>query len=79
MSLLKNKLEEVFRDVFDDENISLKNNMNSDDIKNWDSLNHVKLILACEEAFNIKFDVQDIDDLKNIKDLISLIENKASQ
>ena len=61
----------------DDNQINLKSA--SDNIKNWDSLNHVKLILACEEAFNIKFDVQDIDDLKNVKDLISLIENKASQ
>ena len=58
MCLLKNKLEEIFRETFDDETISLNDEMSADDIENWDSLNHVKLILACEETFNIKFETQ---------------------
>ncbi len=79
MNVLKNKLEEIFREVFDDEKIILNNEMNSNDIKNWDSLNHVKLILACEEVFKIKFEVQEVDDLNKVKDLISLIEEKTSK
>ena len=78
MSKLNDSLEDIFREVFDDENISLSNEMSADDIENWDSLNHVKLLLACEETFNIKFDVQEIEDLKKVKDLISLIEEKMT-
>ena len=77
MCLLKNKLEEIFRETFDDETISLNDEMSADDIENWDSLNHVKLILACEETFNIKFETQEVDDLKKVKDLISLIKEKT--
>tara|TARA_B100001248_G_C27383526_1_gene458393 strand:- start:170 stop:406 length:237 start_codon:yes stop_codon:yes gene_type:complete len=78
MSKLNDSLEDIFREVFDDENISLSNEMSADDIENWDSLNHVKLLLACEETFDIKFDVQEIEDLKKVKDLISLIEEKMT-
>ena len=79
MSLLENKLEEIFREVFDDEKISINNEMDSNDIESWDSLNHVKLILACEEVFKIKFEVQEVDDLKKVKDLISLIKEKTTE
>ena len=78
MSKFNDSLEDIFREVFDDENISLSNEMSADDIENWDSLNHVKLLLACEETFGIKFDVQEIEDLKKVKDLISLIEEKMT-
>ncbi len=79
MNLLENKLEEIFREVFDDEKISINNEMDSNDVENWDSLNHVKLILACEEVFKIKFEVQEVDDLRKVKDLISLIKEKTSE
>tara|TARA_B100000401_G_scaffold239616_1_gene162481 strand:- start:244 stop:483 length:240 start_codon:yes stop_codon:yes gene_type:complete len=79
MNLLENKLEEIFREVFDDEKISINDEMDSNDVENWDSLNHVKLILACEEVFKIKFEVQEVDDLRKVKDLISLIKEKTSE
>ncbi len=79
MSIVKNKLEKIFKDVFDDQKIKLKNTINSSDIENWDSLNHVKLILACEDEFKIKFDIQEVGDLNEVKDLIHLIECKTSK
>ena len=79
MASVKNKLQEIFREVFDDDTISLSPDLNADDIENWDSLNHVKMLLACEEEFEVKFDVQEVDDLTFAKDLISLIEKKILQ
>ena len=76
MSKIKKKLEIIFRDVFENDSLIINEQMTSESIENWDSLNHVKLILACEEEFKIKFDVQEINELDKIKDLIDLINKK---
>ena len=76
MSQIKQKLELIFKEVFEDDNLTINDHMTSENIENWDSLNHVKLILACEDEFKIKFDVQEINELDKIKDLIYLINKK---
>ncbi|MDR1891980.1 MAG: acyl carrier protein [Oscillospiraceae bacterium] len=73
---IKAKLQEVFRDVFDDGDIELRDNMTAADIEDWDSLAHIQLIVAAEKAFGVKFFTAEVSRLKNVGDFIALIENK---
>ena len=72
------KLQDILREAFDNDTIKLSLDTSSDDIEEWDSFNHVKFILLCEENFNIKFDVQEVAELNNIKSLIETIKNKTT-
>ncbi len=72
------KLQEIFREVFDDVDIKINMEFSSEDLDEWDSFNHVKLILSCEESFDIKFDIQEVAELNNIKSLVDAIKNKIS-
>ena len=50
-------LNKIFCEVFDDDNIKLTDLTTSDDIEDWDSLEQINLVVACEKEFNIKFDL----------------------
>ena len=69
-------LEPVFRDVFDDESIVLSPQSSARDIEDWDSLNHVRLMLAVSRAFQTKFTAAEISRLKNVGDLAELLDRK---
>ncbi len=73
----KSRLEEVFREVFDDEEIVITNEMTADDIEEWDSLTHVQLIVAVEEEFGCKFSTVEVMKLKNVGEFINLIDRKT--
>lgn len=63
------RLNEVFRDVFDDEEITVNEHMNADDIDDWDSLAQISLIAAVESEFGIRFDMKTALSLKNVGDM----------
>ncbi len=70
---LQTMLQDVFRDVFDNNTIVIDRNTSADDIGEWDSFNHVRLIIAAEEAFNVSLSTADVADLRNVGELIDLI------
>ena len=70
------KLNEVFRDELDDESISLSNATMAKDIEGWDSLAHVRLLVATEVAFGIRFGSAEIGGLENVGALVALIAKK---
>ncbi|MCR4744480.1 MAG: acyl carrier protein [Lachnospiraceae bacterium] len=67
------RLTEVFRDVFDDEEISISEGTTSADIADWDSFEHINLILAVENEFNIKIPMGKAVELKNVGELVDTI------
>lgn len=67
-------LTEVFRDVFDDESIEISDDTTSDDIDDWDSLEHINLIAAVEMEFGIKFNMGQIVTMKNVGEMVDIIE-----
>ena len=69
-------LNEVFRDVFDDENIVVNENTTADDIEDWDSLEHINLVVAIENEFGIKFSMGETTSLKNVGEMVSLINQQ---
>ena len=76
MNELYNRLNEVFRDVFDDETIVVNENTTADDIEDWDSLEHINLVVAIENEFGIKFSMGETTSLKNVGEMVSLINQK---
>ena len=66
MDQILERLTNVFQDVFDDDSIVLTENSTADDIEEWDSLNQIKIILACEKEFDIKLNARDINTLESV-------------
>jgi acyl carrier protein len=75
---IQDSLTKVFRDVFDDDNIVLRPELSANEIPEWDSLTHIRLLLTIEREFRIKFTVTEVGELKNVGDLTTLIETKLS-
>ena len=65
------KLNGVFQDVFDDDSLTV------DDIEDWDSLEHINLIVAVENAFGIKFNMGEVNTMKNVGEMVDLIESRT--
>ncbi len=70
------RLQNVFRVVFDDDEIELRPDMTADDVDGWDSLSHTNLILSVEKEFKIKFNQRELLTFKNVGDLLRSIESK---
>ena len=71
-------IQEIFRDIFDDEFLTIKRSTNSDDIEDWDSLNHINLVVAIENEFSIKFGFDELSDLKDVGAMVDLIMIKKN-
>lgn len=70
MEELLAKLQIVFRDVLDNEDIVLSTAMTADDIEEWDSLSHIQLIVAVEKAFGIRFNSREILSWNNVGEML---------
>ncbi len=71
------KLNTIFQDVFDDDELVVKPEMTAKDVEGWDSLSHVRLGLTVERAFNVRFSASDITGLKNVGELVDLVRAKT--
>ena len=72
------KLATVFREVFDDESIVVRPDLTADDVEEWDSLSHIRLVLSVERAFGTRFTASEISKLKNVQGLVDLIRAKTT-
>lgn len=72
------KLTGVFRDVFDDAGLVIRDDLTATDVANWDSISHVDMICAVEAAFAIQLTTRHVAVLKTVGELISLIEQKQA-
>ncbi len=70
------QLTEIFRDVFDDDSITLTPETTAADIRDWDSAAHVNLIVAIETRLKIRFKTFELESLHNVGHLAQLIEDK---
>ena len=69
-------LNEVFRDVFDDEDIIVTAETTSEDIEDWDSLEHINLIVAVEKKFGMKFSMGEVTGMKNVGEMAEIIKSR---
>ncbi|MCR5267169.1 MAG: acyl carrier protein [Lachnospiraceae bacterium] len=73
------KVQELFRDVFDDDDLRISDQTNSDEIDDWDSLEHISLIISMEKEFSMKFDIKEVNKLENVGEMIDLILRKMDE
>jgi acyl carrier protein len=73
------ELTTVFQDVFDDDELVLRPSLTADDVPEWDSLSHVRLMLTVQQKFGVKFSAVQMTNLKNVGDLVALIQSRMPQ
>lgn len=78
-SQIYEKLAGTFRDVFDDNNIQISSQTSASDIENWDSFNHINLVLAIQASFGIKFSSSELESMENVGDIVMLIQRKLAK
>lgn len=66
-------VNEVFRDIFDDEEITVGETTTADDIEDWDSLEHINLIVAIEKKFGMKFTMGEATTMENVGAMVDII------
>lgn len=72
-----NKVQVIFRDVLDNQDIVLSRETTAGEIEEWDSLSHINLVVAIEKEFGIRFALGELQRLKNVGDMIDLIGRKV--
>jgi acyl carrier protein len=73
------KITPVFRKVLNEASLEITDQLSASDVDNWDSLSHMLLISEIESAFNIKFKLKELNKMKNVGDLISIISTKLEE
>ncbi len=72
------KLNEVFQDIFDDDSITVSASTTADDIEDWDSLEHIRLIAAVERRFGVRFKMGEVSSMKNVGEMVSIINERIT-
>ena len=72
------KLNEIFRDIFDDEEIVVTAETNSGSIEDWDSLEHINLVVAIEKAFQMKFSMDEVTGMKDVGEMVEIIRQRGT-
>lgn len=66
-------VQDIFRDVFDDDELEIVDSSNAEDIEDWDSLEHINLVINMEKKFNLKFNLKEVGELQNVGEMVDLI------
>ena len=72
------QLQTVFRDVFEDDELTINRQTSADNVEGWDSLMHVSLMINVERVFGVKFSTTQVASLKNVGELMDLIESRRA-
>lgn len=70
------RLNGIFQEVFDDETITVNDSTCADDIEDWDSFEHINLLVAVEHEFAIKFNIKEAKNFKNVGEMVDVILGK---
>ncbi len=70
------KLTKIFHEVFTNTDLVLTASLSANDVDNWDSLTHMILISEIENQFEVKFKLKELNKMKNVGDLVEIIESK---
>jgi acyl carrier protein len=75
---IQEQLQAVFRDVFDDDELTVNRHSSAADVEGWDSMMHVSLMINVERVFDVKFSTTQVASLKDVGELVDLIESRLA-
>lgn len=75
----KEEVQKIFQDVFEDDSIQVNETTNAADIEDWDSVANIDLVMSMEKKFDVRFNLEDIQELENVGDMIRLIDSLRKQ
>ena len=73
------RINAIFRDVFDDDSIVVVDETMADHIEDWDSLMHINLVLAIESEFGVKFSLSEVIGFQNVGEVADVIEARSTK
>lgn len=79
LNIIFDKSLQIFKDIFDDSDLEISPETSAEDIEEWDSLSHIRLVVAHEVEFSIKFTANEIDSCNNVSEFHNLISKKLNQ
>ena len=79
MSDILDELQPIFQDIFEDDELLITAESNASTVEDWDSLAHITLIFAIEQEFEIKFALGELEAMKNVGDMVELMQIKLSK
>ena len=79
MDNLLEELQPIFRNVLDQPNLIITRESNASTVEDWDSLAHVNLVTAIEKRYKIRFALGELQELKDVGDMIDLMKTKLGQ
>ena len=79
MSQILERLQPIFCDVLDDQGLIITRQSNASNVEGWDSLAHINLIASIEQDLHVRFALGELQDLKDVGDMVDLIERKLGK
>lgn len=76
--IIMEKIQDIFRDVFDDEELVVEDSTSSDDIEEWDSLSHIQLVVAVEKTFGLKLTSKEFLSWEDVGEMADAIYAKLA-
>jgi len=75
---LAQRLNKIFCDVFDDDDLVITDTMTADDVDNWDSLTHITLVVAVEKEFGVRLSPAEVGKLEDVGAMLTLLEARVA-
>ncbi len=70
------ELNKIFCEIFDNSKLRLEMKTSAEDIEDWDSFEQINLIIAIEDFYNIKLTIKEVNELKNVGEMVSYISER---
>jgi acyl carrier protein len=72
------RLEPVMQDVFDDDSLQYRDDLSASDVEEWDSLSHIRFIVAVEKTFRVRFSSSEMEGFNSVGDLVDAVVKKTA-
>lgn len=73
-----NKINDILKEIFDDNSLIISFDTTANDVDDWDSLNHINIISTIESEFDVDFSMEEVLNFKNVGDIVDKIIDKMS-
>lgn len=74
---IRTKIENIFREVFDDDQLQLSDSLSSETLPTWDSLAHIRLVSALEDELSLTFTLEDIEAMTSVAKILAVVDSKG--